>query len=458
MSRTKAKKRIRAGSVIFWGLYILLIAAFCVGLRYGLDWLESWLADYEAAQPKVKCQQVYDQLFNDPDWAELYTLAGHTDTVYESAEHYAAYMKKKVGDVQLQYYETSAGLSGDHKYIVTLGEEKVATFTLTASEHTATEIPDWQFASVEIFYTRQQAVSVCTEPGVTVYLNGVALSEEHVTQTLQTEAETYLSEGMHGLRRQWVYEDGLLVAPQVTAADAAGNPIELVYEEATGQYTQVFEEMVISQEEADTLIHAAKVYCRYMIGADTAASLRACFDKNLDTYKAIYYSDRWMQNYQSYDFSEPVVSGFYRYSEELYSARLTMSLNVTRNSGTVKEYPLDTTFFLSRQEDGSWLVSNMTNVDVQQQITQVRLQYIVDGTIAESVMENAFTTTLTPPAVTAPEGKVFAGWFQLETDENGNATYSLAFTPGETGTVSLSGETALKPMTLYAIFEYEEAP
>lgn len=458
MSRTNKKSRFRAGSVIFWCFYLLLIAAFCVGLHHGLRWLEGWLTDYEAAQPDVKCQQVFDELFANPDWAALYTLAGHSDTTYESAEHYAAYMEEKVGSARLEYHETSAGLSGDHKYIVTLGDEKVATFTLTAEEHEATDIPHWQFASVEIFYTRQQAVTVCTEPGITVYINGVPLSDEHITKTLQTEAESYLKEGTHGLQRQWLYVDSLLMAPQVTAADAAGNAIELVYTEDSDLYTQVFEEMVISQEEADILVNAAMVYCRYMIGAETGTNLRACFDKNLDTYKTIYYGDLWMQDYKSYEFSEPMLSGFYRYSEELYSARLTMCLNVTRYNGTVKEYPLDTTFFLAKQDNGDWLVCDMTNVDVQQQITHVRLQYIVDGTVVEHVMADAYATALTPPAVTAPEGSVFSGWFLLETDEHGNATYSLAFMPDETGNVYLSGETALEPMTLYALFEPKEVP
>ena len=49
---------------------------FFVGIFITLNWLNGWLGKYEAAQPTIKCQQVFDQLFANPDWAQLYRLAG----------------------------------------------------------------------------------------------------------------------------------------------------------------------------------------------------------------------------------------------------------------------------------------------------------------------------------------------------------------------------------------------
>ena len=131
-----------------------------------------------------------------------------------------------------------------------------------------------------------------------------------------------------------------------------------------------------------------------------------------------------------------------------------MSLNVKRHNGTVKEYPIDSTFFLKKQEEGNWLVYRMTNVEIQEQTTFVRLRYLADGQELASSLVQSDVKSLTPPAVETPEGQVFTGWYSLTTDENGNSTYSLAFLPEEDGTVSLSGE-GLEPMTLYALFEKE---
>ena len=79
----KQKRGPRLGGVIFYTLYFLLIFVFFVGMFFVLQWLHGWLGDYEAAQPTLKCQQVFDQLFADPDWEQLYQDAGVEDTKFE---------------------------------------------------------------------------------------------------------------------------------------------------------------------------------------------------------------------------------------------------------------------------------------------------------------------------------------------------------------------------------------
>lgn len=447
-------KRIPYGAILFYLLYFAGIGACCYGIWFGMGWLEEWLTQYQASQPDVKSEQVFAQRFSEPDWAALYDELGHTDTKFETAEHYARYMEQKIADNQITYYETSAGLSGDHKYVVTAGEEKLATFTLTDMAGEEDMIRDWQYASAEIFYTREKSAWICTDQDVTVYINGVPLDESYLMKTLQTDAEGYLSEEEHGLRRQWMYVDGLLVDPEITAKNAAGEMVELCYSSDSGMYEQLFAPMEISEEERSAVIEAAKVYCRYMIGANESGTLSKYFDKEMDNYKTILYGDNWMQDYKSYNFSEAELTSFYRYSDSHFSVRLAMTLNVKRNNGTIKEYPLDTTFFLKKQED-NWLVYRMTNVEVQEQTTTVLLRYVHDEQVLEDQRVETDVKSLTPPVVETPEGKVFTGWYTLVTDEQGNTTYSLAFMPDEDGNVPLSGTTALEPMILYALFDKE---
>lgn len=448
----KSPRRPGVGTVIFTVLYFLGIAAFFVGLHFAVEFLEGWLTDYEAAQPNVKCSQVFEQVFAQPDWEEIYWQAGCQDTRYESASHYAAYMKDKQGAEPLRYHETSAGLSNDKKYIVTLGEEKVASFTLTSHQTEENAIPDWELGTVAVFFTRQQAVTVLTEPDCTVYINGVALSDEHTVRTLHTEAENYLPEGMHGLRQRWQRIDGLLVRPEVTAVDAHGQSVELVYDEEAGLYRQVTETAQLTREQTDTVVNAAKTYCRFMIRQETGGQLGKVFDKESEIYRTVVGRTSWSHEFKSYSFTEPELHGFYQYSDSLYSVMLKMSMHVVSPWDSVKEYPLEATFFLELQEDGKWLVTNMTNVDVQKATTLVRLTYISDGQTLRTEMVDAAATMLTPPGVTVPEGKIFTGWYRMQTDGEGQITYSLAFLPGEDGTVSLPGDPPLESMVLYALF------
>jgi len=451
--KTKTAKKIRVGTVIFYVLYALGILAFFLGLNWGVRTFGAWLTDYEAAQPNVKCSQVFKELFAQPDWEALYHRAGCQDTTYENAAHYRVYMQQKLGDGQLQYHETSAGLSNDKKYVVTLQAKKIATFTLTSQKTGETGIPDWELGDVEVFFSREEDVRILTDPDCKVYVNGVELGQEHVTQTLHTTAEEYLPEDIHGLRQQWMYLDGLLVPPQVTAVDGTGQPVELTYDAETNTYAQDFPSLTISQDQMDFVEKAAKTYCRFMISQEGVYELGKVFDKNSQIYSTIRRRESWLHENKGYRFSEPVFSNYYRYSDTLYSVILTMTMEVKRMDSTMKEFPLQSTFFLQQQEDGKWLVSDMTNVDVQQTTTMVRLQYWVNGQQVHTEMVNAAADSLTLPEITEPDGKTFTGWYQQQKDENGQTIYALIFLPDEQGVVNLPGDQMLESMTLHALFQ-----
>lgn len=449
------KRGPKLTTLIFYGVYIAVILAFFCAMQPVLDALNEWLIDYEASQPKIKCQQVFDELFGDPDWAELYTMAGVEDTQFEGKEQFAAYMEQRVGDDALTYSETSAGLSGDKKYIVRHGNEKVATFTLTSEAHEDTDIADWELGTVEVFFTRTQSLTVHTLPGYTVRINGVPLDDSHIIRTVSTVAENYLPQGLHGYRATELSLDGLLVQPEVTVTSPEGEAMEVEYDPETGVYSHSIAIPEMTQTEYDTVLTAAKIYCRFMIRDVYEGTLMKYVDSTTELYKGLKETNPWVQHsrMKSFSFTPETISGFYRYSDDLYSARVEMTLQVTRTDNTIKEYPVATTFFLQKYPDGSWLVNNMTNVDIQEQQSLVRLTFVNGDEILSSEMTDAAVRTLTLPAVTAPEGQVFAGWFTETVDEDGSMTMSLVFAPDEDGTVTLPEDSELVPMTLYALFE-----
>lgn len=448
------KKKNRTGSIIFYFIYFLLIAGFFLMLFGALNALEDWLIQYEGSQPDVKCEEVFNQLFKDPDWKAVYALANEEDTSYDSADSYAAYMEQKVGDNSLTYTETSAGLSGDHKYVVKLGKEKIAVFTLTdqSQSDSELELKEWELGGLELFYERTASVTICAQPDRIVTVNGIVLEESHVISSTTTLAEEYLPEGEHGYRMQTQYVDDLMVAPQVVVTDENGNPVEMTYNEATQTYTEVIVPLEMTDEK-DTITDAIQTYGKYMIEAATKTQLAKYFDSNEQAYKSIVRSDvSWTQNFQGYEFTEAVITGYYRYSDSLFSAHVEMTMNVTRRDGTIKEFPVQGTFFF-RHTGSKWVVTEMTNIDVQEQQTQIRLTYLLDGQTLSSQMIAADVTSLTSPAVEVPEGKVFSGWFRETVDANGEKTMSLVFKPDSSGVVTLPADYVLEPMTLHALFE-----
>ena len=118
---------------------------------------------------------------------------------------------------------------------------------------------------------------------------------------------------------------------------------------------------------------------------------------------------------------------------------------------------MSNTFFMKEVSDDDWRVIEMINSNAQEQVTMVRLTYMMDDQVLVSELVDTESKFLTPPAVDVPEGKTFAGWFTETVDANGNKTMSLSFLPGEDGKVPLASGNLQDAMTLYALFEDKEA-
>ena len=453
-NKKKKKKANRTITIIFYTCYFAMVAAILGGLFYANNWITGWLTDYEASQPTNKCEEIFQANFADPDWAALYALADVANSEYESSEAFAAYMEAKVGANELSYVETSAGLSGGHKYLLKLGDETIGYFTLVDNAPKGAEVSSWQLGQVSLNYTCSKSVTIQTMDGITVYVNGVALTDDHVIQIGTTKVEDYLPEGVHGPRIYTQYLDGLMVEPEVTATDADGNPMEVTYNADTGIYLVLTAENSISDEEYERVLMTAKTYALRMIEKASTKELGKYFDTSSDSYKTIISIDPWMQEwfFSSYEWGQESITGYFRHSDDLFSVHVDLPMLVTRTDGSVKEYKIDHSFFFKKQS-GTWKCTNMINVDIQEQTSIVRLTFKLDDSVIFTNLFEQDVSTLELPTVTAPEGKVFAGWFRLDTAADGSIEYTRVFAPDEDGVVELPDGTHLEPMTLYALFE-----
>ena len=449
----KHRKGPRLGGVIFYTLYFMCILVFFVATFFGLQWLQGWLADYQAAQPTTKSQEVFDQLFSHPDWGALYDAAGIEDTPYEGKEQFVSYMENKVGDATLTFKETSAGLSGDKKYFVLLGDEKIASFTLSGQTAAITDIPDWELGGVELFFDRSETFYIQNVDGHTVEVNGVPLDDSHVIQIATTAAAERLPIGVTGTSTCTQEISDLMAVPTVTIFDKSGKSMEVSYDAETHTFTEQTEANTISDSEREAALNAAKTNCLFMIEKASKADIAKYFDTSSDVYSVIVnLGNWWVQDNNGYRFTKEEVSDYARYSDDLFSAHVVLNLNVTRKDGTTKDFGYDQTLFFRKQDTGKWLVYDATNADVNAPVGKVRLTFMNGDTVLSSEFVKTDATELDTPLVSAPEGKVFIGWYRIDKYDNGT-TYTMAFDPDENGHVNIPNGTTLEPMTLYALFE-----
>ncbi|MDO5545307.1 MAG: hypothetical protein Q4F81_05735 [Eubacteriales bacterium] len=464
----KKKSGPRLGGVIFYTLYFMFILIFFLATFIGLTWLHGWLTDFEMAQPDGKAEQVFTQLFTDPDWGALYESAGAKDSAYEGKDAYVAYMEEKAGEEELNYLETSAGLDKyTKKYLVRLGTEKVASFTLVDKNQVDSasldnlesigDIPDWQLGSVEVFFNREGTYYIVKLDGHTAYVNDVAITDDLTIQVATTLAEEYLPEGTTGASMCTQQIDGLMAQPVVTIFDKSGNQMEVTYDEATRTFTERLESNTMNDEQQLAAITAAETYCKWMIAVDNDRGHAAqIFDPSGTAYKTLtsFTKDQlWMQSNNGYAFDNESVTDFALYSGDIFSVRVSLDLNVTRTDGTVKNYPYAASLFFRKNDSGKWLCFDSTNVDVTQPVGRVRLTFMNGTTEVHSQFYSTDSKEIITPVVPTPDGKVFTGWVTIEQDESGATVYNLQFQPDEEGKVSIPEGTTLKPMTLYALFQ-----
>ena len=462
----KQKKGPRLGSVIFYTFYFMFILLFVLATYIGLKWVHGWLSDYEAAQPTYKAEQVFQQLFTDPDWGALYTSAGAKDSAYEGKEEYVAYMEEKVGGTKLTYMETSAGLSGNKKFIVRLGDEKVASFTLVDNNKVSsslslenleslTDIPDWQLGSVEVFFQREGSYRIEKMDSHTVYVNDVALDDSFTIMEATTIAEQYLPEGLTGVSMCTQEVTGLMEKPEVIVNDENGNAVEVTYDEATRTFTARTESNTMSEDQKTVALEAAKINSLWMIEeVKDRGKVAKYYDASSKPYDDIVHlGELWMQGHAGYEFKNEEVSKFAAYGTDMFSVYVSLDLDVTRKDGTVRNYPFAKTMFF-KNISGSWKVVEWTNVDVSQPVGKVRLTFMDGNTLLTTDLVSNNLKTLVTPVVSAPEGKVFAGWVRETVEEDGSILQTLMFQPDPvTGEVALPEGTVLEPMVLYALFE-----
>ena len=343
-----------------------------------------------------------------------------------------------------------------------LDSTKIAEFTLKDNAPEGEEIPDWVLDEVFVYYTRQESLTIFTIPGHTVYINGIAIdTETYTVSTTSTVVEEYLPDELHGYRDMTLYFDGLLLQPEVTILDENDQPVEVIRVENTNHYAEVLpEELEISEEFKTLVINAAKTYGGYMINRPdaTKTALSKYFDKNGKAYQDIILYEKWtMQKYDDFKFVNPDVTHFYQYADDFFSARISMELDVYFKSMftgevTIKPYYIDTTFFFRLQTDGTWKVESMTNVDVSESKTLVKLVYMQGNNVVYTEWVDAAASQITLPEITVPSGKTFLGWFS-KTVTGKDTTYTLVFQGSENGIVILPENNTLTYMVLYAQFQ-----
>jgi len=320
-----------------------------------------------------------------------------------------------------------------------------------------TDIPDWELGTVTFLLKQQtRRYFVQKTDGHTVYVNGAPLDDSTIMEIHVPRAESYLPVGVSGIRTCIQEITGLAAAPEVKILDGNGNAVEVTYDEASRTFIEHTKANAIGEQEREVALSTLKTYAQYMMKQASRADIAKYFLKNSDAYSAITDTELgFVQEAVSFDFTNETVSDFCRYSDTLFSARVSVTLNQHRKDGTVKESVIEQSLFFEKHPSGGWLCYAMTAENVAKESTLVRLTFRNGDTVLQSDFFDASANEIQCPVVTVPAGKQFSEWI-TETGA-GETVRALVLQPDETGKASLPAGDRLEPMTLMPLYEQDES-
>lgn len=357
------KQRSRTGTVVFYSIYFVLLAAALSAAVIGLGQLWQFLSRYEASQVYHVTDAVEKQL-NSGDHSFLYTAADPDISPYENEELLHRQIDERfTGDFSLKK-NIKKSTKDAPVYTVMCGEDAVAFLTLKQSGKD--ELYDLALYSPDsitgISPVKNERVTLTYPTGITPYINGIALLPD-----AEISSEPIAEAGEFGEYLAPIPEmntctvNGLMYQPQVEFRDGAGNAIT---PEHTGDsYVCAFPEASgeAADEAAEFAMEFSQLYSRYIANDAYFSSLSGYIPEDTKLYSDLRtYEGQFYTYHTSYDFTEEKILRTTQYSDSCFAVRVSYVHNVY-SYGETFSYPADNTIFAVRTDSGLRIVGLTMN-------------------------------------------------------------------------------------------------
>lgn len=388
--RAAAQKSRPARFPIFWVLLLAFIIISVIVINNALDKITAFLEEYESVQPKYVEAEVFDSYFKRIDYEKLLTAAdrgGNEDiTEFEDKEDLINYLKGLYSDKEITYYSISTGTSnaqtaqldlsdlagyfvdqfnskGDIKYIVKADEDKIAEFTLVHSDSAAKiskhGFKEYELGSIELFFFPHESVTVKLPKTSTLTVNGVKVSDKYLIPEVNEEEEfnKHLPEGLEGVVYVAYTVDGLYLKPEISVTDKDGRTVEAVYNAEDNYWAAGFlYDDALAAQYSTYVINAIQKYAAYMQMDGSRADFIDYYDTDSDLWENIITTENYfVWEHEGYTFKNQKASEFYRYNDDVFSCRVSMTHVLHRYGWEDYVDYIDMTIFL-RKVDGNYLI------------------------------------------------------------------------------------------------------
>ena len=348
----------------FYRVYFAVVAVALVSIVILLIWLNGVVRDYETAQPIHAAGEVA-ALFEEGDYDRLYALDTSAPEIADDVDGYVDTLNEVTDDGEITWREAFSTDPNEHKYVVLLDGEKLATFTLvpggTTTGHGNTL---WQLGSVTTNISTQQIVAepapelaeapyrVSAPGGYAVSVDGRTLTEaDALGAGTPILPEDFLPSGLAApaMIEYAFYSDS--ESPVVTATDAAGNAVQVQKSGDTAWTVPLAENEALKAQFSDAIIKLAERVAKYTVKDLSRSAILGNVASDSPAETIIKkFSNEWAPPHKTATVTDAKVSDFYVWSDDCFTCHVEFTFTLRTRRGNDYVYPTSYTFCVVKKK------------------------------------------------------------------------------------------------------------
>ena len=337
--------QMKKNGSLFWRIYLSLTMLGVFAILMGGVVLTLYLSAFEKSQPIHAAQEVFDRCFSMGDFETALKEADFKVSAPETLSHAAMALKEATEGKTLSFYATTsqegtanynvvaidpADLAaqgkdaGDVKdataelAVQAIPSVKIATIHLTRDEEkTDFGLHPYQFTQMEIFLKGEVTSRVNVPDSYRLFVNGVEMGKEDVTEEVPHEWNEHLPQGVEGVTLdQYVFQD-LFCQPEITCLDEDGNEIPLTHEEGSSLWEAPLRtEEDVPAELKERIMTGMKEYAKWIQDDGSLAAVGNYFDRSSQFYKNTAANPaKFVWDHNGYEFRKESIGEFYYFDD-----------------------------------------------------------------------------------------------------------------------------------------------
>lgn len=350
----RTKTRSRRGTIVFYAIYFVLLAAVLSAAVVGLGKLWEFLQRYEACQIYHVTDAAAEEL-NSGDLSLLYAAAEGDISPYEDEETLHRQLRERFTG-EFSFKKSAKESTKDSPvYTMICGGEPMAYIVLAQTSEDS--VYGFGIYSITRAYgispEKNESVTVTVPTGCEAAINGRKLTEYAQKTSRQVEGAENFGDYLQNPPELSTYTiDGLMYPPEVEFTDGSG--AKLPAEKTDGGYSCALPvtDSAAAGEAEKFALEFSETYSKYIANDAYFSSISGYIPQDVKLYSDLStYEGQFYTYHTGYDFTEEKTVSVQQYSENCFAVRVSYVHNVYYG-GETYSYPADNTIYAVNTDNG----------------------------------------------------------------------------------------------------------